>query len=73
MSQQSGLKTRIERLEVKNAVSGVVGIMTARGGAYDPEEQARVRQRITELHQEGYEYVYCANLACRTPAEKPES
>ena len=65
MSQQSGLKTRIERLEEKNAVSGVVGIMTPRGGTYDPLEQAQARQRIAELHQEGYEYVYFANLACR--------
>ena len=65
MSQQSGLKTRIERLEEKNAVSGVVGVMTPRGGTYDPEEQGRARQRIAELHREGYEVVYFANLAGR--------
>ena len=63
------MKTRIERLEEKNAVSGVVGIMTARGGTYDPVEQARVRQRIAELRQEGYQIVYFANLGGLLPGD----
>lgn len=60
---QRGLKARIKRLGIETAISGVVSVMTKRGGTYDPVEQARVRQRIAELHQEGYQFVYFANLA----------
>ncbi len=64
MNNPTSLRGRVNRLETETNDGSVVGIITTRGGVFDPAEQLRVRQQIDALRGSG-RAVYFANLAVR--------
>ena len=67
MNSSLGLRSRVLRLEDQTASAGVAGIVSTRGGSYDPAEQKRLREGIAALHKAGHSVVYVAHLALRHP------
>ena len=69
MNASANLRSRLQRLEAKGCIGGVVGFVVPLVCDVVRDQRDRTKLQVAELHRAGFDVVYVAHMPARAAAE----